>query len=103
MKKYLMLLFALLFITTSANAEFVATGKVTKFHVATNNFGIYLSSSNGCPSDWYYSYKKDMNTVVWKMLFDLSLSVYENGKTLSIFHTTAKCDAKRFIAIDTVN
>nr|VFK37197.1 MAG: hypothetical protein BECKSD772F_GA0070984_101212 [Candidatus Kentron sp. SD] len=99
----LMALFLFAMVSTSTHADFVATGKVTKFHMSGNNFAIFLSSTRGCPSNWYYVYKNDLGIVAWKMMFDLALSVYENGRTLSIFHTTSDCNEKRFTAIDTVN
>nr|VFK37892.1 MAG: hypothetical protein BECKTC1821D_GA0114238_100295 [Candidatus Kentron sp. TC] len=103
MKKLMALVFAVM-VSTSAHADFVATGKVTKFHMSGDNFAIFLSSTSGCPSNWYYVYQYDMDSILaWKMLFDLALSVYENGKTLSIFHTTSDCSEQSFVAIDTVN
>ena len=102
MKK--ILLFVGLFgLASSVNAEFVASGTATRFHVGPNNFAIYLESTKGCPSQWYYVYINDTGYETWKMLFDLSLLVYEKHKHISIFHTNAACNLKRFGAIDTIN
>jgi hypothetical protein len=102
MKKILLFL-GLLGLATSVNADFVASGTIVKFHVASDNFGIYLKSTKGCPSEWYYSFRKESEPDTWKMLFDLSLLAYDKGKSLSIFYTSGDCNLKRFTAIDTIN
>ena len=105
-----MLMYALLI--PAANAAFMATGKITKFHVGVDpqtnkeNFAVYLQSTKGCATGWYYSYNTYNSKMGWKMLFDLSIVAYKNGKTISIFNRSmnaANCNSKRFEAIDTVN
>jgi hypothetical protein len=101
--KKILLFVGLLSLATSANADFVASGTITKFHVGPDDFAIYLKSTKGCPSQWYYSYRKETEPDTWKMLFDLALLAYEKRKSLSIFYSSADCNLKRFKAIDTIN
>lgn len=107
-KLHIVFLLFVFLVPSTSFAEFVATGKVIKFHVGLDssgkeNFAVYLQSSKGCPTGWYYSYNTYQTPNGWRMLFDLSMAAYEKGKTISIFNSSANCGLKRFGAIDTIN
>ena len=105
MKRKLILSIIAALFSTNVFAEFLATGIVSRFHVAPNNFAVYLSSSAGCPSNWYYVYNTDINSNEYFLLYSVAMTAYTKGKTVSIFaiNPARTCADQKFNAIDTVN
>ena len=105
MKLKLILTIMVALFSATVSADFLATGTVTKFHVGPNNFSVYLSSSTGCPSNWYYVYNTDLDSTAYLLLHSIALTAYMKGKTISIFagNPARTCAEQRFNAIDTLN